>query len=171
MQKLFTLFVFLVINSMAIGQNASVSIKYNASLKTKDTSASKPLVFVDGFETDFESSVVNPENIESIDVLKNKVATDQYGERGKNGVILIKTKKGTEFTYITDYINLPNGSNSSITKIELNGVVLKDMKKLLLDKKSFASTMISSDLKMDENCKLSSIDTLVISTQPVKESN
>jgi TonB-dependent SusC/RagA subfamily outer membrane receptor len=152
---------------MAIGQNTPVATKQNVSLRITDSSQSKPLVFVDGFETDFESSVINPENIQSIDVLKNKMATDQYGEKGKNGVILIKTKKGTEFTYIIDYINLPGGANSSITKIELNGVVLKDMKKLLLDKKSFASTMISSDMKVDENCKVSSVNTLVINTRSI----
>src|SRR5690606_31244324 len=38
---------------------------------------------------------INPENIESIEVLKDADATAIYGSRGANGVILITTKKGT----------------------------------------------------------------------------
>jgi len=36
---------------------------------------------------------INPNNIESITVLKNADATAIYGSRGANGVILIKTKR------------------------------------------------------------------------------
>ena len=41
--------------------------------------------------TDF--SKINPDDIESINVLKDKSATDTYGEKGKNGVIIIKLKE------------------------------------------------------------------------------
>ncbi|MFC5626400.1 Spy/CpxP family protein refolding chaperone [Algoriphagus winogradskyi] len=41
--------------------------------------------------TDF--SKINPDDIESINVLKNKSAKDTYGEKGKNGVIIIKLKE------------------------------------------------------------------------------
>jgi len=36
---------------------------------------------------------LDTENIESMNVLKNKNATDKYGDKGKNGVIEITTKK------------------------------------------------------------------------------
>jgi TonB-dependent SusC/RagA subfamily outer membrane receptor len=39
-------------------------------------------------------SVINPEDIERIDVLKDADATAIYGSRGSNGVVLITTKKG-----------------------------------------------------------------------------
>ena len=51
-----------------------------------------PLVLVDGVEGDL--STVAPENIESIDVLKDASAAAIYGTRGANGVILITTKSG-----------------------------------------------------------------------------
>ena len=35
---------------------------------------------------------INPEDIKSIEVLKDKSATDVFGEKGKNGVIIIKLK-------------------------------------------------------------------------------
>ncbi|SFF03237.1 SusC/RagA family TonB-linked outer membrane protein [Thermophagus xiamenensis] len=51
-----------------------------------------PLVLVDGIEGSL--TTVAPENIESIDVLKDASASAIYGTRGANGVILITTKSG-----------------------------------------------------------------------------
>jgi TonB-dependent starch-binding outer membrane protein SusC len=51
-----------------------------------------PLVLVDGIEGSL--TTVAPENIESIDVLKDASAAAIYGTRGANGVILITTKSG-----------------------------------------------------------------------------
>ncbi|MDR0661076.1 MAG: hypothetical protein LBG19_09825 [Prevotellaceae bacterium] len=56
----------------------------------KDT----PLLIVDGKEIDGEFRI-NPKNVKSMSVLKDKDAEEKYGERGKNGVILITTKKTT----------------------------------------------------------------------------
>ena len=50
-----------------------------------------PLYIVDGVEaTNIDQ--IQPDNIESIDVLKNQSSTAIYGEKGKNGVVLITTK-------------------------------------------------------------------------------
>jgi bla regulator protein blaR1 len=59
-----------------------------------------PLYVVDGKEvTGAEAEKLNQENIESVNVLKDKPgstpATDKYGEKGKNGVVEIITKKAT----------------------------------------------------------------------------
>lgn len=51
-----------------------------------------PLVMVDGVERDF--SQIDPDEIESISVLKDASATAVYGVRGANGVILVTTKRG-----------------------------------------------------------------------------
>ena len=54
----------------------------------------KPLVYVDGKEIPFENmSKVDPKTIDRMDVLKDKEAIEKYGEKAKNGVILITTKK------------------------------------------------------------------------------
>jgi len=52
----------------------------------------QPIYFVDGVETTFLNEL-SQDSIESISVLKDKSATALYGEKGKNGVILITTKK------------------------------------------------------------------------------
>ncbi|WP_276371371.1 SusC/RagA family TonB-linked outer membrane protein [Chryseolinea sp. H1M3-3] len=53
--------------------------------------SSEPLVLIDGFTGDLNS--ISPSDIESVDVLKDASASAIYGTRGKNGVILITTKK------------------------------------------------------------------------------
>lgn len=51
-----------------------------------------PLVMVDHVERDF--SQLDPEEVESITILKDAAATAMYGMRGANGVILVTTKRG-----------------------------------------------------------------------------
>ncbi len=64
-------------------------------------SGSTPLFVVDGLPLDNSSTgggdplnFINPEDIESFDVLKDASATAIYGARGANGVVIITTKKG-----------------------------------------------------------------------------
>jgi TonB family protein len=54
-----------------------------------------PLIVVDGevMSAAFNMNSIKPENIATIDVLKDASATAVYGEKGKNGVVLIRTKK------------------------------------------------------------------------------
>lgn len=56
-----------------------------------------PLVIIDGVPGDF--NMVAPEDIESIDVLKDGSAAAIYGTRGTNGVIIISTKRAKEVNY------------------------------------------------------------------------
>jgi len=94
--------------------------------------SSQPLIVVDGivsFSGDFSGgesggnalSNINPDDIESIDVLKDASATAIYGSRGANGVVIITTKKGKKgdavvsldsWTGITTTYRLPNVLNA-----------------------------------------------------------
>lgn len=59
------------------------------------TQSNDPLYVIDGFPIeDPGAAVLNPADIESIDILKDASATAIYGSRGANGVIIIETKKG-----------------------------------------------------------------------------
>ena len=62
-----------------------------------------PLILVDGIERDFKQ--LDPEDIESVTVLKDAASTAVYGVRGGNGVILITTKPGivSEPKFSVDY--------------------------------------------------------------------
>ena len=69
-------------------------------------SSSTPLVLVDGLERDM--SLVSPEEVESVSILKDAAAVALYGYKGVNGAILITTKRGKyktkEITFTYDHI-------------------------------------------------------------------
>jgi TonB-dependent SusC/RagA subfamily outer membrane receptor len=51
----------------------------------------KPLIIIDG-KTVMDLETIDPKTIESMNVLKDSTATKMYGQKGKNGVVIIKTK-------------------------------------------------------------------------------
>ncbi|MBS9462592.1 TonB-dependent receptor [Flagellimonas sp. 389] len=55
---------------------------------------SNPLIVVDGYPISGSLATVNPNDIQSLEVLKDAASAAIYGSRGANGVILITTKKG-----------------------------------------------------------------------------
>lgn len=78
--------------------------------------ASRPLYVVDGIFMD-DIDMINPSDIEKMDILKDASATAIYGSRGANGVVIITTKSGvegkTQFTYdgtfgINSAVNVPD---------------------------------------------------------------
>lgn len=56
-------------------------------------SGNRPLVIIDGKTKAVDVDMIEPETIESVSVLNDKRATDKYGEKAKDGVIEVKTKK------------------------------------------------------------------------------
>ncbi|MEZ5072967.1 MAG: SusC/RagA family TonB-linked outer membrane protein [Bacteroidales bacterium] len=70
------------------GEALTVRIRNAGSINA----SSEPLYVVDGFPIDGDLTGINPEEIESISILKDASSTALYGSRGANGVILIETK-------------------------------------------------------------------------------
>ncbi|MCH3885316.1 SusC/RagA family TonB-linked outer membrane protein [Tenacibaculum aquimarinum] len=56
--------------------------------------ASNPLIVVDGYPISGGLETVNPNDIQSLEILKDAASAAIYGSRGANGVILVTTKKG-----------------------------------------------------------------------------
>lgn len=84
------------------GGNTSIRIRGSNSV----TGSNSALIVIDGLQGgDFKS--LNPNDIESIEVLKDASATAIYGSQGANGVIVITTKKGRSgpptFNYNVSY--------------------------------------------------------------------
>ncbi len=77
---------------------ADIIIRGGASL----SASNEPLIVIDGVPMDRNTAkgsanplaLVNPENVESMTILKDASATAIYGSRASNGVIIITTKKG-----------------------------------------------------------------------------
>lgn len=93
----------IVANSGNLGSGSSMRLRGVSSIN----SSAEPLIVVDGNVSDIQVDVssandekfaellnINPEDIESISVLKDAAATAIWGSQGANGVIEIKTKRG-----------------------------------------------------------------------------
>ena len=84
-------------NGGAPGSGSSIKIRGGSSLSADD-----PLIVVDGVPLETEKiggianplSLINPNDIESVTVLKDASAAAIYGSRASNGVIMVVTKKG-----------------------------------------------------------------------------
>lgn len=91
--------VSIVGNSGAPGAGTSIRIRGIGSL----SGSQSPLIVIDGVPQDFSGisgasdplSLINPNDIQTFDILKDASATAIYGNRASNGVILITTKQGT----------------------------------------------------------------------------
>ncbi len=79
-------------NKMANGEK----IEFKGDIDTAVGNKKTPLYIIDGvpLKSSFEVSKLNEEEFESVSVLKNPSSISQYGNEGKNGVILITTKTG-----------------------------------------------------------------------------
>ena len=82
------------------GSAASVTIRGKGSV----LGGTQPLYIMDGTQiTAADFSTINPADIETYSVLKDAVATAQYGSRGANGVIVVTTKKGRNAKTVINY--------------------------------------------------------------------
>lgn len=101
----------IVTASGAPGADANITIRGGASI----TQNTEPLYIVDGFQMDNALNVINPNDIKSIEVLKDASATAIYGARGSNGIIVITTKSGktgrTSVSY-NSFISVDQVSNN-----------------------------------------------------------
>ena len=107
------------------GGGATIRIRGGSSLNASND----PLIVIDGVAIDNNGvkglsnllSIVNPQDIESFNILKDASATAIYGSRGSNGVIIITTKKGRKGLQISY-----NGSTTISTKKKLIDVLSAD---------------------------------------------
>ncbi len=83
-----------VTSSGTPGNEAVIRIRGGSSL----LASNDPLIVVDGLPLDGNGGMasINPNDIESLSILKDASATAIYGNRGSNGVIIITTKKGSK---------------------------------------------------------------------------
>ena len=81
--------------------DAQVTIRVRGGMSISGDNT--PLYVVDGVQIDNALSTISPQDIQSIDVLKDAAATAIYGSRGANGVIIITTKSGKPGRTIVGY--------------------------------------------------------------------
>ncbi len=79
-----------IISSGAPGSNVTIRVRGTGTINNSD-----PLLVIDGIPTDLPLNSINPDDIASIEVLKDASSAAIYGSRGANGVVLISLKKGS----------------------------------------------------------------------------
>jgi TonB-linked SusC/RagA family outer membrane protein len=97
------------------GATMNIQIRGQSSINN----SVQPLYIIDGFATENAESInLNPDDIESITVLKDAASTAVYGSRGTNGVIVIVTKSGKIGAPVVSF-NSSYGTQNVINFIEL----------------------------------------------------
>ena len=84
-----------------LDNNKTIDIRGAGTVGNESSGA--PLILIDGMEGDLNS--INPQDIESISVLKDAAASSIYGSRAPFGVVLVTTKNGNEGKPVVNYNN------------------------------------------------------------------
>ena len=92
------------------GGGAAIRIRGIGSMSASNS----PLYIVDGMPFDGSISDINPNDVESMSVLKDAAASAIYGARGANGVVLITTKRASGSTQAKVRFDAKWGSNSRL---------------------------------------------------------
>jgi TonB-linked SusC/RagA family outer membrane protein len=82
----------LIFNRNISGRTNDISIRGQSTLFAN----TKPLIVIDNFPYDGDLNTINPNDVESMTVLKDAAAASIWGARAGNGVIVITTKKGRD---------------------------------------------------------------------------
>jgi len=97
------------------GADPKIQVRAASSLSGN----SSPLIVVDGYPISGSLATVNPNDIKSLEVLKDAASAAIYGSRGANGVILITTKQGTSGKAKFSYNGFASVSNKYVKDIEM----------------------------------------------------
>ena len=101
------------------------------------------LYVINGMPTFSDCSAINVQNIESINVLKGERATELYGYRAKNGVLIFITKPNTQFLNFKNIVKEFKISKADqFLPIVLNKHFVDEKEYLLLDKSAIISVKI-----------------------------
>ena len=172
---MFALILVFSLGSSAVAQTDEIIINKKKAkdstqiIITKD--GNQPLYLLDGKKID-NINAIAAEDIASVNVLKGKMATDAYGEKGANGVVVITSKKNekrdsSKVTVIIDNAkNIQEKKDTNITmkvvvegnKITINGKEVdendprlhregKDQRKIIL--KKLDTPNLIEDLEVD----------------------
>lgn len=115
--------------------NAQIRIRGGSSL----SASNDPLIVIDGVPMDTKGvvgssnplSLISPESVESMTILKDASATAIYGSRASNGVIIITTKKGAkgapQVTFTANaYINTPRKLLNMMSGDEFRNFIINE---------------------------------------------
>ena len=110
----------LQISNSSGSMDATPSVNVRGTTTIGEGSSGTPLILIDGAEGDLNT--INPQDIESVSVLKDAAASSIYGSRAPFGVILVTTKKGKSGKITVNYNNSFRFSSMIRQKHMMNSV-------------------------------------------------
>lgn len=90
-------------NGGELNATKSINVRGTGTVSANNYTSGSPLILIDGMEGDINN--INPQDIESVSVLKDAAASSIYGSRAPFGVILITTKSGKKGRPVINYNN------------------------------------------------------------------
>ena len=94
-----------------------------------------PLILVDTFRTDMKHLILDPGNIQSINILKDSSAISKFGEAGKYGVIMIYPKPNTKFLRDDEILNeYKLSAENKRLRICINKTLMTNPRLILIDR-------------------------------------
>lgn len=101
------------------------TVQFTPPVIVKDNQAKNVIYIIDGKKVTYiDAQKINPNDIESINVFKDKSVTAAYGEKGKNGVIIIKTKNANHVNEVYEVVEqmpeFPGGINGLMDYLSKN---------------------------------------------------
>ena len=109
------------------GEQPTIRIRGRRSI----SASNDPLFVIDGIPQTGEGDIIgdiNPQDIQSMEILKDAAATAIYGSRGANGVVLITTKRGSTGKAVVSYSGFYGVTSATATVDMMNGPEFAAMK-------------------------------------------
>ncbi|ERJ61158.1 hypothetical protein M472_20615 [Sphingobacterium paucimobilis HER1398] len=103
-----------------------------------------PLIVIDNFVYDGDIDNINPNDVESVTILKDASATSIYGARGGNGVLVITTKKGAKGERIN--LGIENATTLSETPMDRREQYMSNDDYIAVEEKLYEAGYFNSNL-------------------------
>ncbi len=117
-------------------------IEIQTKTRYNSSSGEDPLVIVNGVVANKSMNDIDPNTIESVNILKGELATQKYGDKGKNGVINVTLKNKTDREIMLGSRNLAPGS----VKVSAGGRELSENVDYTVDYTQGVIKVINKDL-------------------------
>lgn len=130
-----------------IGENTSGTPDLRIRGASTLLSDNKPLIVVDDFPFDGDIRSINPNDVESVTILKDATAASIWGAKAGNGVIVINMKKGifnkpVEITANTTWLTQEK-PDLFYNRATLSPTTIMDLQKQLFEKNGYTETNVS----------------------------
>ena len=105
-----------------------------------------PLILVDTFRTDMKHVVLDPGNIQSINILKDAPSVSKFGDAAKYGVIIIHPKPNTTFLRVDKILNeYKLCDEDKKLRICIDKTLMSDPQLILIDRSEIERVEVTTD--------------------------